>query len=41
MNGPMDVDRWDEPAGDRFACRYEAYLTNPRSQRRKTHSASR
>ena len=29
-------DRWDEPAGDHFACRYEAYLTDPRSERMKT-----
>ncbi|MEU4805063.1 GyrI-like domain-containing protein [Actinosynnema sp. NPDC023587] len=30
------LDRWDEPAGDHFACRYEAYLTDPRSERMKT-----
>ncbi|WP_051809440.1 GyrI-like domain-containing protein [Actinoplanes subtropicus] len=24
------------PAGDAFACRYEAYLTDPRTERRKT-----
>ncbi|MDR6593682.1 hypothetical protein ACFFSW_07350 [Saccharothrix longispora] len=29
-------DRWDEPAGDHFACRYEAHLTDPRSEPRKT-----
>jgi effector-binding domain-containing protein len=32
----LTADRWDEPAGDRFACRYEAYLTDPRSQPMKT-----
>ncbi|WP_329792772.1 hypothetical protein V1227_13045 [Lentzea sp. DG1S-22] len=30
------LDRWDDPAGDRFGCRYEAFLTDPRTQRRKT-----
>jgi hypothetical protein len=29
-------DRVESPAGDRFGCRYEAYLTDPRSERRKT-----
>lgn len=29
-------DRTDDPAGDRFACRYEAYLTDPRTEPRKT-----
>ena len=29
-------DGWLEPAGDHFACRYEAYLTDPRSERMKT-----
>jgi effector-binding domain-containing protein len=32
----LTADRWDEPTGDRFACRYEAYLTDPRSQPMKT-----
>ncbi|WP_238431961.1 GyrI-like domain-containing protein [Streptomyces cavernae] len=32
----MTADRWDEPTGDHFACRYEAYLTDPRSERMKT-----
>jgi effector-binding domain-containing protein len=32
----IKLDRWDEPAGDHFACRYEAYLTDPRSERMKT-----
>jgi effector-binding domain-containing protein len=32
----ITLDRWDEPAGDHFACRYEAYLTDPRSERMKT-----
>jgi effector-binding domain-containing protein len=29
-------DGWMEPAGDHFACRYEAYLTDPRSERMRT-----
>ncbi len=29
------LDRWDVPTGDHFACRYEAYLTDPRVERRK------
>lgn len=29
-------DRWDEPSGDAFACRYEAYITDPRREPRKT-----
>jgi effector-binding domain-containing protein len=30
------LDRWDEPSGDAFACRYEAYITDPRREPRKT-----
>jgi hypothetical protein len=30
------LDRTESPAGDRFGCRYEAYLTDPRSERMKT-----
>lgn len=30
------LDRADDPAGDRFGCRYEAYLTDPRAERMKT-----
>jgi hypothetical protein len=30
------LDRWDSEAGDCFACRYEAYLTDPRTERMKT-----
>jgi hypothetical protein len=30
------LDRVDDPAGDRFGCRYEEYLTDPRSERMKT-----
>ena len=30
------LDKWDGPTGDHFACRYEAYLTDPRSEPRKT-----
>jgi effector-binding domain-containing protein len=29
-------DRRDDPAGDLFACRYEAYRTDPRTEPRKT-----
>ena len=29
-------DRWNEPEGDAFACRYEAYLTDYRVESRKT-----
>lgn len=29
-------DRWDDPAGDAFRCRYEAYLTDYRSEPRKS-----
>jgi hypothetical protein len=30
------LDCVESPAGDRFGCRYEAYLTDPRSERMKT-----
>ena len=29
-------DRWDDPAGDAFRCRYEAYLTDPRGEPRRS-----
>jgi effector-binding domain-containing protein len=29
-------DRWESDAGDHFSCRYEAYLTDPALERRKT-----
>ena len=29
-------DRWDDPKGDGFRCRYEAYLTDPKIEPRKT-----
>jgi effector-binding domain-containing protein len=29
-------DRWDDPAGDAFHCRYEAYLTDYRIEPRKS-----
>ena len=32
----VPFDRQDDPAGDRFACRYEAYLTDPFTEPRKT-----
>ena len=32
----VTLDRWEGPTGDQFACRYEAYLTDPRSEPRKT-----
>lgn len=31
----LALDRWDVPEGDRFACRYEAYLTDPEVEPRK------
>jgi effector-binding domain-containing protein len=32
----VSFDRWDDPGGDAFACRYEAYITDPRTEPRKT-----
>jgi effector-binding domain-containing protein len=32
----LSTDVAETPAGDRFGCRYEAYLTDPRSERMKT-----
>ncbi len=32
----LTLDRSEDPAGDRFGCRYEAYLTDPRTERMKT-----
>ena len=32
----VEFDRQDEPEGDGFACRYEAFLTDPKSEPRKT-----
>ncbi|MER5649398.1 GyrI-like domain-containing protein [Streptosporangium sp. NPDC002524] len=32
----LTFDCVEDPAGDRFGCRYEAYLTDPRSERMKT-----
>ena len=29
-------DRWDDAKGDGFRCRYEAYLTDPKVEHRKT-----
>lgn len=29
-------DRWDDPKGDGFRCRYEAYLTDPKIEHRKS-----
>jgi effector-binding domain-containing protein len=29
-------DRWNDPNGDAFRCRYEAYLTDPKEEPRKT-----
>jgi effector-binding domain-containing protein len=33
-------DRWDDKAGDGFCCRYEAFLTAPRLQPRKTQNVN-
>ena len=35
----VELDRHQEPEGDAFACRYEAYLTDPRDEPRKTKRA--
>ncbi|WP_250008641.1 GyrI-like domain-containing protein [Actinoplanes sp. M2I2] len=32
----LALDVAESPAGDRFGCRYEAYLTDPRTERMKT-----
>jgi effector-binding domain-containing protein len=32
----IELDRDEVPEGDRFGCRYEAYVTDPRSEPRKT-----
>ena len=32
----LTLDRTPAPEGERFGCRYEAYLTDPRSERMKT-----
>lgn len=32
----LTLDRADVPEGDQFACRYEEYLTDPRTERMKT-----
>jgi hypothetical protein len=32
----LTMDVVEDPAGDRFGCRYEAYLTDPRTERMKT-----
>jgi effector-binding domain-containing protein len=32
----VEFDRSDDAAGDRFACRYESYVTDPRTEPRKT-----
>jgi effector-binding domain-containing protein len=33
-------DRWDDPAGDGFRCRYEAFLIAPNLQPRKTQNVN-
>jgi effector-binding domain-containing protein len=32
----LEFDRWDTEAGDNFRCRYETYLTDPKTEPRKT-----
>ena len=32
----LPVDRWGDPKGDGFRCRYEMYLTDPKIEPRKT-----
>jgi len=34
--GGIAFDRWDVAEGDHFACRYEAFRTDPRTEPRKT-----
>ena len=36
---PWELDRDDDPRGDRFACRYELNLTDARSERRRKNWA--
>jgi len=36
----LEFDRHDEPEGDAFACRHEAYLTDPSDEPRKTSGTS-
>ena len=31
----IEWDRWDDPKGDAFRCRYESYLTDPKVEPRK------
>jgi effector-binding domain-containing protein len=39
-NNNVAWDRWDEKTGDAFRCRYEAYLTAPNLQPRKTQNVN-
>jgi hypothetical protein len=32
----LEFDRWDTAEGDNFRCRYETYLTDPKTEHRKT-----
>ncbi len=31
----LQLDKWTDPKGDAFGCRYEAYLTDPKVEPRK------
>ena len=31
----LQLDKWTDPKGDAFSCRYEAYLTDPKVEPRK------
>jgi effector-binding domain-containing protein len=33
----LQLDKWADPKGDAFGCRYEAYLTDPKVEPRKKH----
>ncbi len=33
----LRLDKWPDPKGDAFGCRYEAYLTDPKIEPRKKH----
>jgi effector-binding domain-containing protein len=35
-SGGVQWDRWDDPLGDGFRCRYETFLTDPKVEPRKT-----
>lgn len=36
QDNSIRLDKWDDSKGDAFGCRYEAYLTDPKVEPRKT-----